>query len=287
VSVELRTVGPEAFDDVLPLLQEFPTRRMTPEDWRFMVFGYPWATESQRGYGLYADGKAVGFLGTILVERRLQDRPERLCHLTCWVVRDEHRHASLLLLKPLLAMADRTIVNLIPSPTAYQIFARIGFRPLESEQLLLAPLSLGAGVRRGDFTTAPEEIDAALAGEERRLHRELAASPIARHVLLRHGGRACYLVATPARRRGVPFAELQYIGDRGFFWDHLGLAHAALVRSLKLSGLVLAVDRRFAETRRLPLALRWPRPRLYRPAHADLAPVWIDGLYSELMGLRY
>jgi len=49
----------------------------------------------------------------------------------------------------------------------------------------------------------------------------------------------------------------------------------------------LWVDRRFAEGRRTPLALRWPALGLYRPTRKEITPEMIDGLYSEMMGLRW
>jgi len=51
--------------------------------------------------------------------------------------------------------------------------------------------------------------------------------------------------------------------------------------------LAVAIDRRFLVGRPPPLAQRMKVMRLYRPAHDDITPMMIDGLYSEYMGLRY
>ena len=102
---------------------------------------------------------------------------------------------------------------------------------------------------------------------------------------LHRGGRQCYVVATPIHKRGIPFAEIQYIGNPDFFWDHRMLAHAALFRSTGAAALF--VDRRFAGRHKVPLALRWNLRRLYRPTRKDITPEMIDGLYSELMNLKW
>ena len=288
MAIEVRPVGVEAFDDIHPLLLSFPTKKMSKEDWRWMLFTYPWSDSPHRGYAIYAEGKAVGFLGTIFSARPLAGRMERVCSLSSWIVVKEHRHASLSLVTPILKLRDCTILNPTPSPVAYEIFHKLGFQPLESERLIVPPLPGLAEATRaleGSIARSREVLESELTGDERAIYRDLSSSPVAQHVLLRRGGRKCYVVATPIHHRGIPFAEIQYIGDRDFFWENRILAHAALVRSTRAVG--LWVDRRFATGNRIPLALRWRAPRLYRPTRKEITPEMIDGLYSEMMGLRW
>jgi hypothetical protein len=270
------------------LLLLFPTKKMSKEDWRWTLFTYPWSDSPYRGYAIYADGKAVGFLGTIFSARPLAGRMERVCSLSSWIVLKEYRHASVSLVTPILKLRDCTILNPTPSPVAYEIFSKLGFKPLESERLIVPPLPGIAEAARalsGSIVQSREILESELAGEERTIYRDLSSSPVAQHVLLRRGERKCYVVATPVHRKGIPFAEIQYIGDLDFFWEHRILAHAALLRSTRAMG--LWVDSRFAGERRTPLALRWPAPRLYRPTRKEITPEMIDGLYSEMMGLRW
>jgi len=288
MAIEVRPVGVEAFDDIHPLLLSFPTRKMSKEDWRWMLFTYPWSDSPHRGYAIYAEGKAVGFLGTIFSTRPLAGRMERVCNLSSWIVTKEYRHASLSLVTPIVKLRDCTILNHTPSPVAYEIFQKLGFQPLESERLIVPPLPGPAETARalgGSIVRSREVLERELTGDERAIYRDLSSSPVAQHILLRRGGRKCYLVATPIHRKGFPFAEIQYIGDRDFFWENRILAHAALVSSTRAVGLF--VDRRFAAGHRTPLAMRWPAPRLYRPTRKEITAVMIDGLYSEMMGLRW
>jgi hypothetical protein len=288
-ATEVRSIGPEAFETVYPLLQRLPNRVMSKREWRWVLFDYPWAAGQSRGWTLCVHGRPVGFIGAVFSTRPLLGRLEKFCNPSCWVVLDEHRYAAALLLRPILALADHTILSLLVSRAVYRVYAGLGFRLLEREQLLLAPIAAprhALHALRGSFTLEAREIAAELTGVERGIHRDMSSSPVARHALLSRGDRKCYLVATPGRKRGVPYAEIQYVGDWRFFWEHRLLAQAALARAMGIAGLALAVDGRFVLGRAPRLAWRMNMPRLYRPAREDITPVMIDGLYSECMGIR-
>ena len=68
----------------------------------------------------------------------------------------------------------------------------------------------------------------------------------------------------------VRTAELLYVGDREFFWDNRELAHRAFLEGL--GTVAVSIDLRFAEGRRVPGAIRIPRPRLYRPSRPEISP---------------
>jgi hypothetical protein len=290
-ALEVRPVGKEAFEEIYPLLKRFPTQAMTRDEWRWALFDYPWSTSATRGFALYADGKAVGFLGTILSEREIAGRREKVCNPSSWIVLEEYRYAAMLLLRPLLQMLkDHVVVGLTPSPAAYALLAGIGLEPLDTRQYVLLPAPGPIQLARtlsGSVCLDPAVLRAELPEAERRFYDDHAASPVARHVLLRRGQRRCYLVATLGRKRGVPYADVQHVSDRAFFWEHRLLVHAALTRAMGLPGLAVAIDSRFLVGRAPWVALRWKARRLYHPTRPEITPELVDGLYTEQMGIRY
>jgi hypothetical protein len=287
--ITVQSATPAMFEDVHGLLVGFDNPNMSKEDWRRMLFQYPWkAEEESRGYVLFDGARAVGFLGTIFSARELEGRTERFCHLSSWIVLPAYRSRSLSLLASVARLDDYTIVSSTPSPTSHGLFRRFGHRTLDDRVLLLPPL---AGVRElcgllgASMTTDEDEIRAALTGEARRCFEDHRGT-LGAHVLVQRGGRSCWAIATPKRRRGVQFAGVRHMSDRQLFWECLPLFKLGFLKTLRAPA--LAVDARFAEGRRVPFAVsyRLGTPRLYRPAHDALRPALVDGLYSELMGLR-
>ncbi len=282
--LEVRAVGAESFDDIYPLLLSFGNRKMQREDWRHMLFTYPWWTGSERGYALYAEGTAVGFIGTIFSPRSIAGRAEVFCNASSWIVREEYRGASIMLLRPLLALRDCTILNLTPTERSYDIFKKLGFKELESARLLLLPIANPASLAGGSYSSDREAFLDDLTQDERAIQRELVASPGLVQVVLRRGDRRCYLVAVLRRVKRVPVADVLYVGDREFFWRHRALAHLALWQTLGAAA--IDIDARFARNGRARFAIRRSAKRLYRPAHGGLAPDAIDHVFSELMVLK-
>ena len=286
--MELRRVGAEGFGEVLPLLQKFRNPRMSTDDWHRMLFSYPWPSERRHGYGYYAGGKLVGFLGTIFSRRLLAGRLEDVCSFSSWIVDEAHRGTSVLMVRPLLAdLEGFTIVGFTPAPTTCNVFGRFGFRPFETGRLLLPPpLSpRSAGRFRGtSLILDPEQIQGRLSGAEAELFRDNAGCPRIHHVLLAEGTEQCYLVARLDRPHRIRAAELLYIGNLGFFWEHRAMAHLAFLR--ESGALALLVDDRFAQGRRVGLARRLERVRVFRPSRPEITPDLIDGLYSELVTLQ-
>jgi hypothetical protein len=180
-----------------------------------------------------------------------------------------------------------------PHPTTIGVFTMLGFRPFEQESLLLFPvpgLRSATSLLQGKFALGPDIPLDALGDEERRIVHDAAPYPNACCALLMRGGRRCLLVARLERPReirfprGVRTAELLYVGDRDLFWENRELAHLAFLRGL--GTVAISIDLRLAEGRRIPGAIRIPRPRLFRPSRPEISPMELDGLYSELLMLQ-
>lgn len=287
--ITVENATPAMFEDIHALLRKFHNPSMGKEDWRRMLFQYPWPSESEsRGHVLLDGARPVGFLGTIFSTRVIEGKEERFCNLSSWIVLEAYRARSLSLLAPIIRLGSHTLVCSTPSPTAHRLFVRTGHKLLEDRVLLLPPLAAWPEIgsfRRVSMTTDEAEVRAELTGEERRCFDDHRGS-IGASVLLRRDGRTCWATATLKRRRGFRFAFLQHLSDPDLFWECLPLARLGFLKLLKAP--MLAVDSRFAGGRHVPFSLSWrlTTPRLYRPAHDAIRPARVDGLYTELMGLR-
>ena len=282
--LSVRAVGADAFDAVWPLLQSFGNAKMSRDDWRRMLFSYAWSGSDTRGHALFDEDEAVGFLGTLFSRRRIAGRDELVCHVSSWIVKERYRNASIMLLKPILALRDCTVVNSTPNERAYEVFRKLGFKDLESEQLLLPPLASPVSLLGGSFSSDPDEIAREVPDHERAIVRDLRDTPGMRSILLRRGGERCLLAGRMRTVRRVAMSELLYLGDLGAFWRLRALAHRAFAQTCGTAGFVL--DARFAAGRARTFAFRRPVRRLYRPAHPDTRPDAIDGLFSELMTVK-
>src|SRR5262245_6031219 len=139
---EVRPAPPEMFEQVYPLLQEFPQQNLSRDLWRRMLFDPPWPVEEpQRGYVLIDRGGVVGFYGTMFSRRQVGGELIRFCNLSSWIVKESHRGASMQLLRPILALTDYPLVNPSPNDAALPIFRRLGFAVLEDTQWLVAPVA--------------------------------------------------------------------------------------------------------------------------------------------------
>lgn len=275
----------DTFAEILPLLEEFPGSRLSPHDWKRMLFELAWIPpEHQRGFVLRDAGQVVGFLGTILSVRRIAGAERHFCHLSSWIVRESHRSAGIELVLPLLAMKHYTLVNLSPSPAAHEIFTRLGFRELEREQRLIpmfTPLKAFASSSRIQILLGADAVRPYLTGEEVRIVADMAATR-ASIALLRSGTQQCLVIATSSRwRYGLRLAMVEYASDKARLCEWGPRVAEAFRRSLGTVG--MRVDGRHACGPLPPFAVLRPleRTALYRPSDPLVTPESVDGLYSE------
>jgi len=273
------------FDEVYPLLQEFPQQNLSKDLWRRMLFDPPWPVEEpQRGYVLIDGGTVVGFYGTMFSRRVVRGERIRICNLSSWIVKETHRAHSLQLLRPILALEDYVLVNPSPNAAVLPIFRRLGFQVLDDTQWLVAPLANPRQLLAGlgtSLLTDPRRIHQRLDAVGREISDHLRGTVAAQALLVR-GGRSCHVVATASRWKGRwRLAHVRYASDWEMVWDHTLPLAAAFLRTLGTVGLRL--DGRHAAGRAPTFAVRRPiaLPPLYRPGPSGIAPNLVDGLYAE------
>jgi hypothetical protein len=233
------------------------------------------------GFLLRDDGRVVGVYLAFYSERAMAGGPERFCNLGAWCVLDSHRFHGVRLLKALLAQEGYHFTDLSPSGNVVPLNRRLKFRELDTATVLVPSLPWPSVPGRTRISSDPRVIEAGLSGADLQLYRDHTGAPAARHLLLTHRGRSCYVMFRKVRRKDLPlFAAILYVGDREVF------RHGArpLSRYLLMRHGVLATlaELRIVGRRPWPaMMLGTPRPKMYRSD--GLRPEQIDDLYSELV----
>ena len=155
------------FELVYPLLQKFDNSH-SKEEWR-NIFVQPFNNgEDNCGYSLCEGERIVGFLGYIYSSKIIDHKVVKFCNLTTWIVEEEYRNSSLLLIYPVLKMKDYCITNYIPALNVYKVSKKLGFEDLETHENIILPIvnPFKYFLYRSNFLTDVDEITNALSGNQ-------------------------------------------------------------------------------------------------------------------------
>ena len=235
------------------------------------------------GFVLVAGPEIVGFLGTIYAHRPLDAEGARVCNLTSWYVRPDHRGCGSLLLTAATRDRSVTYTTLTPGPETTAMVQALHFAPLKMRRFFLPALNAGT-LRAGRlrFEDEPRTVRGLLGGADRRIFDDHAAYDLL-HLVVGDGDEQAYLVAKrrPVRAVGplrVPGSELLYCSNPGLLAHHFERIKLAVLRRQRT--VVLVADEGFVPT--TIRAVRKARGHRYRSASTGTAPE-LDLLYSELV----
>jgi hypothetical protein len=275
--IRVERATPADFESVLPLLESFNNPAITRAQWR-SLFHLPWPCDDDlRGFLLRDGEKTVGFFGVIPSVRA----GERFANLTSWVTPPEVRNSSLLLLKEVLALRDRTITCMTPAPQLVPLYRRAGFAELETRLRIAYPLPCG-GLPRYRTTMDAQHIERLVRGEAAQVFADHRTLPC-RMLLIHRGDEQCLVISTRTKGRRWHFAHIHYASEAGVFARAFDLVKLRLC--LAHRAVFCRMDARLADK----FAVRWDReaqlanPHFFRSPR--LAAAQIDSLYSELLML--
>src|SRR5271165_237328 len=133
--------------EMVPQVREFLSSRKEfafQRDWDG-VFEYAWKQENfPYGYAIVHEGNILGFLGTLFCERVIGGNTLVCCNLSSWVVDDGHKGARSLavaLLAPALKIKNVLITCYTANERAQKSYERIGFKPLDREQITVPTIT--------------------------------------------------------------------------------------------------------------------------------------------------
>lgn len=287
---EVEPIGPGDVKEVATFLHENTREALPVEEWERTISPSWTQGAPNHGYLLRSAGQVVGIYLAYYSTRSVDGRDVSICNLATWVVREDHRIASLRLLRALLAQGHDVFTDVSPSPKVVRINERVGFESLSQvgQRVLNVPrVPLRRSTR---IVTRPTEIESLLTGavlQQYRDHREIDRLE---HLVVVADGKPCYVVyrtypdlalgrvMVALRQRGV--VAILHVSDRGVFRR---AGPRVFSRFLFRNGrLFTLVEERVAGF----------RPRLSKPAGITLDRMYrgggfpaeaIDYLYSELM----
>ena len=276
----------EITPEVFPLLHEAFLHDDDPwtdeGGWR-EVFCYRWKHDGEHtGHALVHEGRAVGMMAMAFSRRTVRGRLHRFCNLHTWWMHPDHRGHAITMLRPVLAMRDRTLTYLTPGNRVRALLKPLGFRDLDMQMRLLLPLWPARLEGDVSFAVDPD----ALPAEDRRLLADHAPYDIGAAVL-REGGRGCLVLYTAVERYRVRYCHVHHVGDRDLFLAREGAVRAALMRRHGVR--LVALDARLWRDARFPRSLDFAAPAhgLFRPAKSgnrdeDVEPRDVDNLYTDV-----
>ncbi|MGH6924823.1 MAG: GNAT family N-acetyltransferase [Propylenella sp.] len=278
MSVVVRPAGEADIDSAVDLLHGQMSSKITRERWRTLL-DYPWRpADASRGTVAVDREHVVGFLGLVYADRPIAGRVERFCNICAWYLHKDYRGRGIGRDIQYQSIADKSLVYTLVTATdgTDRAFRDSGFAVLDDERYVLRRRSVSSGPI--EYVEGADAIEPLLPPGEQAILRDHRGFNL-RHLLLRAGGRSCYLIVQ-ARKQGedVNYHQVMHLTDPGFVAAH-GPAIADSI--LEEGRAVFAVDKRF-----LPEPMPWEseklrRPRLFSAPHLD--PAAVDHLYNEIV----
>jgi hypothetical protein len=283
--VSLQKVNASMFHQIYPLLQEL-NPQLKQSIWQ-SIFQHPWALqEGYCGYGLFEGDVAVGFLGLIFSQRKIDSKLERFCNVSSWIVKESYRGQSMSLMFPLVKLKDYTLTDLSAYKEIFPLLERMGFKVLDAKIKLLMPAPFGRDrhpEKSARIVSDAAQIRALLKEDERQVFEDHQGIENCHHLLVDAGDRHCHVVYTHNCEGPIPYCHLQFASDWLLFADCSLLCRRYIAQQYQTP--YILVDSRFGDA--LPWAFDLPLQfqKFYRSER--LQPQQIDNLYTELVLLNF
>jgi len=292
----------EVQEDLVPKVQQFLCDVKAFGTFRHWgpLFDYSWKiAEFPYGYALVDGEQICGFLGTIYARRTINGKSILSCNMTTWVIDEVYRTGlgkagkglGKRLVEPTLAHKNVVVTNLTPSLPSAKSCESMGFRHLDSEQMVIPifpgfrgwPRS-GSG-RKAEISFKSGGISSCLNAKERKVFDDHLGLPC-KHFLITssNSGEYCYGIFTtgPIRRLrsiGGKVLNLCYLSNSELFARHFWSFAGLLWKEDRIA--VVRYDRRLIPQPVSKIAKSVPVTRLFHSS--DLEASQVDSLYSELV----
>ena len=167
-SVEVKKTYTKDFDKIYPLLKQFNSS-YTRDNW-YKIFSYKWdGSEDFIGFHLEYMRQPVGFMGLIFSCRYREDKIFKFCNITSLIVKEDHRSATILLIRQLIKLNNVIFTGLSPIEESYRLLSKLGFSDYENKYVII-PVINGLFVKHSGINQYELlELHDKLKDEEKRI----------------------------------------------------------------------------------------------------------------------
>lgn len=283
--IEIKKAQAEDFEKIYPLLKEQNSNTIIVDKYRWRrLFTHNWdSQEGSFGYILFDNNNAVGFIGTLFSERIINNKYEKLCNLTSWIVKKEYRNESLSLIFPILQLKECTVTVFTPSSVTSSTLKAFGYQEIFGKRVIIPTIpGSGSSASKSSVEYNLNKIMTNLNTNDLKIfydHLYFRCN----YILIKAREGYCYIILRKKSVRKLPLAEIQYISNREIFLKYIRNHSFNIGCHFKIVGLI--VNERYVEGQKLRLSatLRPSGPILYKSS--TLKKQDIDTLYSELFVL--
>ncbi len=266
------------FDKVYPLLRELNNTRMTKDDW-LRLFQNHWNIEEfSAGVVLELEEKIVGYIGTIYSRQIIAGQAQLFCNLTSWIVEDEYRSHSIMLLLPLLRNKNAVLTSYSSNDVTYEVYKKLGFKEGNMSKRIIYPFpSLRAN--KFQIITDIEDIKTSLRDEFKAVFNDHCRFGNA-YILIISGDEQCLLMGVRRKKQ----LRIYYASDREFLQQYLSGFRGRLMSMCKVKKMIINEHLLAGHKVFLSRKVTWGYPYQYKTSNKDC----IDPLpvYSELLLLN-
>lgn len=233
------------------------------------------------GFMLRSDaGAVVGGIGAYYANRTIRGNHEKFCNITSWCVLDAHRQLSMKLAMAVISQPGYTFTDFSPTKVVAGTLKFFKFKEIDESQAVVLNVP-GVAASGGRVLHKPPDIEAALIGNDLDIYQSMPSFLGCAMLSSGTQGNWCHVIYKRITFKGLPAADVLYVGNRQAFARHFrSLATFLLARRM----VTTHVECRIVD------GLPWPhkvRTGFIRKVYLStlLGESDIDYLYSERIAL--
>lgn len=255
---KIRQAVVDDFDKVYPLLQQMNNTRLSKDDW-FRLFQNHWSIkEFSPGIVLQLEDKIVGYIGTIYSKQIIAGKVQLCCNLSTWIVEDEYRSHSIIMLLPLVRNKELLLTSFSSNDVSYKVYKKLGFKDANTRKRIVYPFpSLHSShyVLFTDISLVSDNLN-----QNDRVvfndHKAFANT----YVLIKHKNEYCLLMG----ECHAQLFKLTYVSNKTFLQQHLKSFRNKLMAKLQVKKMYIDEDLLEGVFLFLSRKVTWGNPYQYK-----------------------